>query len=78
MKTVTDPQKEIPVIYEADMVNNVMPYDIPYRCLVPKSTDGLLSAGSAMSTDFIVGVPPGIAPPVSAPARRRALQPPLR
>ena len=39
---------------EHDMVNNVMPYDIPYRCLVSKDTDGLLAAGSTMSVDFIV------------------------
>jgi len=31
---------------------NVPPYDVPYRCLVSKDTDNLLSAGSTISADF--------------------------
>ena len=30
-------------------------YDIPYRCLVPKTPDGLLVAGRAVSCDAIAG-----------------------
>ena len=28
-------------------------YDIPYRCLIPKETDGLLVAGRCISADFL-------------------------
>ncbi|MBU4318103.1 MAG: FAD-dependent oxidoreductase [Proteobacteria bacterium] len=39
---------------EHDMVNNLMPYDIPYRSLLSRDTEGLLAAGSTMSVDFMV------------------------
>ncbi|MGI5850151.1 MAG: FAD-dependent oxidoreductase [Christensenellales bacterium] len=32
---------------------NVVPYDIPYRCLISKDIDNLLSAGGGASVDFI-------------------------
>jgi hypothetical protein len=32
---------------------NVLPHDIPYRCLVSKETDNLLAAGSTISADFM-------------------------
>jgi hypothetical protein len=28
-------------------------YDIPYRCLVPEQTDGLLVAGRCVSSDYV-------------------------
>ncbi len=34
-------------------LGDIPPYDIPYRCLISKETENLLSAGSSMSTDFI-------------------------
>lgn len=37
---------------EHTFVNNAIPYDIPYRSLVSKQTDNLLSAGSTISADF--------------------------
>lgn len=33
---------------------DIPPYDIPYRCLVPKDTENLLAAGSVTSTDISV------------------------
>jgi hypothetical protein len=33
---------------------DILPYDIPYRCLVPKDTENLLAAGSITSTDISV------------------------
>jgi hypothetical protein len=38
---------------EHELILNVPPYDIPYRCLVSKETDNLLAAGSTISVDFI-------------------------
>lgn len=36
-----------------EFIGNVPPYDIPYRSLVSRDIDNLLSAGASMSTDFI-------------------------
>ena len=32
----------------------VPPYDIPYRCLVPRETENLLAAGATVSADFMM------------------------
>ena len=46
-----------PDVYFADgeheHKSNTLPFDIPYRCLVPKETDNLLAAGMVISTDFM-------------------------
>jgi len=39
---------------EHSMVNNVPPYDIPYRSLISKDTDCLIAAGSTISVEFMV------------------------
>jgi len=38
---------------EHEATRDVPPYDIPYRCLVPRETDNLLAAGSTISADFM-------------------------
>ena len=39
---------------EHSCVNNVPPYDIPYRSLISKETDCLIAAGQTISVDFMV------------------------
>ncbi len=38
---------------EHEWMGDIALYDIPYRCLVSKETDNLLTAGSSLSTDYI-------------------------
>ncbi|MBN1382748.1 MAG: FAD-dependent oxidoreductase [Deltaproteobacteria bacterium] len=38
---------------EHEWIGSISLYDIPYRCLISKKTDNLMSAGATISTDFI-------------------------
>ena len=71
-------------IHDADSTGDAggasltQPYDIPYRCLVPKALDGLLVAGRPISVDHVAHGPQGLWARPWRSVRRPARPPPSR